>query len=57
MYREAKAIHVCPLNFFMVVDIISMHRSRKFCQRGSSSDGFFLVDEGRENLSTTKSGP
>ena len=32
--------------------------SRKFCQRGSKSDkGFFLVDEGRENPNTTKSGP
>ena len=35
-----------------------MSGSRKFCQRGSNFDGFFfLVDEGRENPSTTMSGP
>ena len=43
-----------------------MSGSRKFCQRGSSFDVFFFfvcecvffsVDEGREDLNTTISGP
>ena len=34
-----------------------MRGSRKFCQRGSNFDTFFLVDEGREDPSTTVSGP
>ena len=39
-----------------------MSGSRKFCQRGSNFDNvffffFFLVDEGREDPSTTISGP
>ena len=38
-----------------------MRGSKKFCQRGSNSDRFFLcvflVDEGREDRSTTLSGP
>ena len=34
-----------------------MRGSRKFCQRGSNTDNvFFLVDEGREDPSTTISG-
>ena len=32
--------------------------SRKFCQTVSNSDNFFFkIDEGREDLNTTKSGP
>ena len=38
-----------------------MRRSRKFCQRGSNSDGFifvfFVVDKGREDPNTTITGP
>ena len=34
-----------------------MRGSRKFCQRGSNFEAFFLVDEGREDPNTTKSGP
>ena len=39
----------------------NMGRSRKFCLRGSNFDifffcFFFLVDEGREDPNTTKSG-
>ena len=34
-----------------------MHGSRKFCQRGSNFDKVFLVDEGREDPSTTIRGP
>ena len=36
-----------------------MHGSRKFCQRGSSFDGFFvfLVDEEREDPNTAISRP
>ena len=33
-----------------------MWGSRKYCQRGSNSD-IFLVDAGREDQNTTKSGP
>ena len=36
-----------------------MRGSREFCQRGSNFDNvyYFLVDEGREDPNTTKSGP
>ena len=34
-----------------------MRRSRKLCQRESNSDNVFLVDEGREDQNSTKSGP
>ena len=34
-----------------------MHGFSKFCQRGSNSDNLFLVDEGREDPNTTKTGP
>ena len=34
-----------------------MCKSRKFCQRGSNFDGYFLVDKGREDPSTTIRGP
>ena len=34
-----------------------MRGSRKFCQRGSNYDKFFLVNEGREDPNTTNSGP
>ena len=35
-----------------------LRRSKKFCQRGSDFDnGFFLVDEGRDDPNTTISGP
>ena len=33
-----------------------MRGSRKFCQRGSNFD-VFLVDDGRDDPNTTKSGP
>ena len=34
-----------------------MRGSKKFCQRGSDFDNFFLVDEGREDPNNTiKSG-
>ena len=31
--------------------------SRKFCQRGSNFDNFFLFDEGKNDTNTTFSGP
>ena len=34
-----------------------MPGSSKFCQRGSNFDNNFLVDDGREDPSTTLSGP
>ena len=34
-----------------------MRRSRKFNQRGSNFDVFFLFDEGRKDPNTTISGP
>ena len=34
-----------------------MRGSRKFCQRGSSFDNVFFVEEGREDPNTTLSGP
>ena len=39
-----------------------MHGSKEVCQNGSNSDVFFcfffvLVDEGREDINTTKSRP
>ena len=34
-----------------------MHGSRKFCQRGSNFENFFLVDEWREDLNNTISEP
>ena len=34
-----------------------MRGSRKFCQRGSEVDNFFLVDEGIEDPNTTINGP
>ena len=34
-----------------------MRRSRKLCQRRSNSGRVFLVDKGREDPNTTKSGP
>ena len=34
-----------------------MRGSRKLCQRGSNFDNIFLVYEGREDQSTTFSGP
>ena len=34
-----------------------MRGSRKFCQRGSNLDNFFLDDEGREGPNTTLSRP
>ena len=36
---------------------MSMPGSRKFCQRGSNFNIFFFVDGGREDPSTTISGP
>ena len=49
---------------FLHLSISIMCGSRKFCQKGSNSDQvfsdklmLFLVDEGREELNTTLSGP
>ena len=36
---------------------LCMRGSKKICQRGSNFDNVFLVDEGREDPSTTISGP
>ena len=57
---------VCPRVFFLTVTLGNrktyfrglkyMRGSRKFCQRGSNLDIVFLVDEGREDPSTTISG-
>ena len=33
-----------------------MRGPTKFCQRGSNSDNVFLVDKGREDHNSTKSG-
>ena len=45
----------------MSASMFHMRGSRKFCQRGSNFDNvfcfIFLVDEGREDPSTTISGP
>ena len=35
----------------------TMRGSRKLVKRGSNSDSFFLIYEGREDAITTKSGP
>ena len=46
---------LCSFHWLFLVVIIK-HGSRKFCQRGSNSDTV-LVDEGRDDPNTAKSGP
>ena len=40
------------LTEFAVFKWCIMRESRKFCQRGSNFDNFFLVDEGRKDPNT-----
>ena len=47
-------IHELTLKF-CICNVFYM--GRKFCQSGSNFDGFFLVNEGREDPNTTISGP
>ena len=50
-------VHNFGKQLMLYDDSVIMRGSRKYCQRGSNSNNFFLVDEGREDPNSAKSGP